>query len=916
MRSRPAWLALGIIVAAGSASYQPLGGDSWVALAAAALPVAALALAALACGARGRHTLAEWLAMAALGGSLVAARLALGLLLGTGPVETTLVLPQGAGPWSARVETAHVSQGLQIATIDLAGTGLRCSGLLPAWPRLSSGDEITWSGRASPLTDGDYDRYLAGQGIAATCDARTLTLVRHDDSPSGRLETLRQASGDALQKVLPEPGGGLAAAILIGLRDRVDRNLAAAFTTAGVSHIVAISGWNIAIVGAMVGAALRGLASRRNRAVVTLAAIVLYTLFAGASASVVRAAVMAAVALLAAESGRGSRVQLSLAWAAAAMLLADPHVVTDVGFQLSAAATAGLVAWATPLTRRIRDRFPRIPGFVCESLGISLAAQVATLPIALATFGRLALIAPAANLAAVPLVPPAMAAGALALAAGWLAVAGLPVWLAGLLALPAHLLLTALIAVVDLAAAVPGANETLPFPFNVAAAGLALAVVAWLNRELGRPSAAAAGRSRAQGTAAPNGDTNRKPRVSRRMGWAAAGAVLLLAAAGSIVAAAPDGAVHVVVLDVGQGDAILVEGDRGSRMLVDGGPDGNVLLAQLDRHVPAWDRHLDAVLLTHPHDDHVGGLAALMGRYRVDRVFESGWPETSAACSAWKASLAAAGVSPARLAAGAELRLDDASLKVLWPDDGTRRPAGLDPAATDNRKTNDSSIVLLGDYDGRRFLLTGDMEDDVDPLLLDRGLPVVDMLKVPHHGSATASSEALLTALHPAVAVISVGADNAYGHPSQATLGRLRAHASAVLRTDQDGSVETTLDRAGVRVTASGRSSTRAETPFVLGASRQLPVGSLPSRLARRGVTASEAMADPVRPGFALLYDLVDVRAQPPRERGSPPVARSSAVAPPTLASGGGNRGLAGEARRVCRSERGPPAGRSGRAPA
>jgi hypothetical protein len=299
----------------------------------------------------------------------------------------------------------------------------------------------------------------------------------------------------------------------------------------------------------------------------------------------------------------------------------------------------------------------------------------------------------------------------------------------------------------------------------------------------------------------------------------------------------------------------------------------------------------------------------------VDRVFESGWPETSAACSAWKASLAVAGVSSGRLAAGAELRLDDASLKVLWPDDGTRRPAGLDPAATDNRKTNDSSIVLLGDYEGRRFLLTGDMEDDVDPLLLARGLPAIDLLKVPHHGSATASSEALLTLLHPAVAVISVGAGNTYGHPSQATLGRLRVHASAVLRTDQDGSVETTLDRAGVRVTASGRSSARAEATFVLGA-KQPSAGILASPVVRGNVIASEAIADPVRPEFALLYDSVDVRAQPPRERGSPPVARPSAVAPPTLASSGGDRRLAGEARRVGRVERGPPAGRSGRAPA
>ena len=171
---------------------------------------------------------------------------------------------------------------------------------------------------------------------------------------------------------------------------------------------------------------------------------------------------------------------VGLAWAVAAMVVAEPGTVGDVGFQLSAAATAGLVAWATPLTRRLEAAAPWLPGPLRESLGVSLAAQAATLPIALLTFGRLALIAPAANLVAVPLVPPAMAAGALAFVAGGLGALGAPSWLCGLLALPAWALLAGLIWVVHLAASVPGANETLAFPANAiaaAAAGLALCLL-------------------------------------------------------------------------------------------------------------------------------------------------------------------------------------------------------------------------------------------------------------------------------------------------------------------------------------------------------------------------------------------------------------------------------------------------------
>jgi competence protein ComEC len=882
MGARPAWLALGVIVAAGTASYQPFSGDSIVAIIAAAAVSVALAVAACLCRARGRRSPGEALVVASLGASLVAARLSIGLVMGSGagPIETT-ALPDGSGPWNAIVESAHTTKGLQIATIDLADRPLHCSAQFPAYPRLIAGDFVRWSGRVRPLRDDDYDRYLAAQGISATCEATDLTLVSHDDSVGGRLEAIRQASGDALQKVIPEPEGGLATAILIGLRDRVDRSLAAAFTTAGVSHIVAISGWNIAIVAATVAALLRGFVGRRRRAFVTIGAIVAYTLFAGATPSVNRAALMSGVALMAIESGRGSRVMVSLAWAISIMLLMDPGTADDVGFQLSAAATAGLITWATPLSRRIGERFPRLPGGLRDSLGVSLTAQAATLPIALLTFGRLSLIAPAANLVAVPLVPPAMAAGAIAFVAGWLAVAGAPVWLTGLLAMPAQLLFVALVAVVQLAASVPGASETLSFPANVVAATVAALLLVRMHRALPGPDAREARqRKRSVGTGKPPGGA-RGSSLRARQRWALAGAVFVIAAAGSVVAARPDGSIHVIVLDVGQGDSILLEGDRGSRVLVDGGPDPNVLMTALDRYVPSWDRRLDAIILTHPHDDHVAGLVAVVERYRVGRAFESGWPATTSTYEAWKAALSANGLRAERLSAGQTLRLDDAMLEVLWPEDGTTRPSGLDPNAADNRKANDASIVLLGAYEGRRFLLTGDVEDDVDPILLGRGLPAVDMLKVAHHGSATASSDDLLAAVHPSVAVVSVGANNRYGHPNAGTMARIRAHSQTALRTDQAGTVETTLDRTAVTVTAGN------------GAAGNGAAGNGAAGNGAAGNGASQVGA--VRPS-GLLYDSPDVRSQPSQQRGPSPLTRASCLAPSPRAGSCRDGGLASTA--------------------
>lgn len=908
MLPRPAWLGLGVVVAAGTASYEPMAGDSASAVVAAATAALALGMASSAVRTVGRRGLGTSLAVASLGAGVVAARLAIGLVVGgTAPPETT-ILPPGTGPWLAGVESAHETNGRQIATLALTGTSTRCSAQMPAYPRLVGGDTISWSGDVRPLTDGDYDRFLASQGIVATCRATDLTILSHDDSPAGRLEALRQASGDALQRVLPEPEGGLAAAILVGLRDRVDREVAAAFTTAGVSHIVAISGWNIAIVAAVVAALLRGHLARRSRAIVTIGAIIAYSLFAGGSPSVLRAAVMAGLALAAVESGRGSRVTVGLAWAASIMLVAEPATVADVGFQLSAAATAGLVVWGTPLTAWLAARAPWIPGSVRETLGISLAAQAATLPIVLLAFGRLALIAPAANLIAVPLVPPVMAAGAVAFGAGWLACFGLPGSVAGLLAMPAALLLSALVAVVGMAAAVPGANETLPFPANAVGAAGAVGLMLLLHRTMSghgsshranaipRPRGAATTR----GASKPRGAAG--PPIRPRYRWAVAGAALLAVVLGSVVAARPDGGIHVVVLDVGQGDSILLEGDRGGRILVDGGPDPDALIAALDSYVPTWDRRLDAIVLTHPHDDHVAGLVAVVERYQVGRAFESGWSVETPAYRAWKSALSGRGIAPERLATGDVLRIDDATLTVLWPDDGTVRAAGLDPKASDNRKTNDASIVLLGEFEGRRFLLTGDAEDDVDPILTGRGLPAVDMLKVAHHGSATASSDVLLAVAHPAVAVVSVGADNPYGHPNGATMARLRSHSSLVLRTDGSGTVDTRLDRTAVTVVSSG-------PPPMAGLPRVFaPAPRGPGEPPQPG-------SPPPQPGPAvprLLYDSADVRTEPPRQRGAAHVARTPGLAPPPFTGRRRDGGLAGLAGGFGWSIARPPPGGGG----
>ena len=245
---------------------------------------------------------------------------------------------------------------------------------------------------------------------------------------------------------------------------------------------------------------------------------------------------------------------------------------------------------------------------------------------------------------------------------------------------------------------------------------------------------------------------------------------------GVVVVHRPDGTPRVAVLDVGQGDAILVEGGRGGRLLIDGGPDPGRLLVALDEHLPPWDRRIDIVILSHPHEDHAAGLAALLDRYEVRKVLEPGMFGPGPGYAALNAELQDLGIARGTLATGDRLTVDEFHFRVLWPDPGTVPQRAPDTGTA----INNVSIVLLGDVDGHRILLAGDIEEQIDPKLLARGLPTVDFLKVAHHGSRTSSTEPFLEATHPGVAVISAGRGNPYGHPAPATVARLEGIGAEV----------------------------------------------------------------------------------------------------------------------------------------
>jgi len=790
---RAGWLALGAIGAALIGGQ--LNGPAVALLCAGA--AVALAAAARAVGRSG----VGWLFLAA---ALILVRVAVG-----GAFMSAV--PRAApGTADANIErtvlvvtVGNPAGGQQRAVIELQPPDepARVYAWLPRYPPIIPGDVVRVSGRleSAPIEPG-FGEFLARSGVGWTLRSRELERLDAAGASVAGLERVRRDAGELLARSLPQPQAGLAGAIVIGLRDLVDRDVADDFRVAGMSHIVAISGWHVALVAAMLGALLRGL-GRRPRSLLLVVAICAYAVLAGGAPSVIRAAVMATVVLLARESGRRGHASAALGLAVTGILLVEPATVDEVGFQLSVAATAGLLVWSTQLGDWLKRRAPRaMPGWLIETLAVSLAAQAATLPLVLLHFGRLSLVAPLSNLLAAPLVAPAMIAAGLALVAGGVAALGLPAVLLAPITLAGALALGALIGVAQVAASLPFASVELSPPLDLAVAGLAAVVVGLLLHRRRTATTAMPAAPAGIGEIHPPAVGARSPRAA----LAAVGLIGCLLAV-LLTTARPDARLHMTVLDVGQGDAILLTGPRGARMLVDTGPDPDRLLALLDERLPAWDRRLDLVAITHPHEDHVAGLALLLDRYRIGGVVEPGMIGPGPGDAAFRQRMAQLGRQSRVVAAGDRLTLDGIQIDIHWPRRGTvpLRAGGS------GKEINNVSLVLDLRFGERRLLLTGDVEEEIDPQLMAAGLAAtsdrrLDVLKVAHHGSGTATTDAFVEQLRPRVAVVSAGLGNPYGHPSPKTVARLRDVGAQLFRTDLNGTVEITTDGRDLTASAGG----------------------------------------------------------------------------------------------------------------
>jgi competence protein ComEC len=583
-------------------------------------------------------------------------------------------------------------------------------------------------------------------------------------------DEIHRRAADGLGRGMPAREGALARGFVLGEDEGIDERTEEDFRRAGLSHLLAVSGQNVTLLALLAMPVLAAFGiPLRERLLWGLGLIAVYVPVAGAGPSIQRAGVMGALGVLATLAGRRSSRLYALAVAAAVTLAVDPGVAADVGWQLSFAAVLGILLLASPLREALvawlgGGSWRRA---LAEGLAVTVAATLATAPLIAFHFETLSTTTLAANVLALPAVAPAMWLG---MAVAALAqVPGLPLGpLNGLDAL-----LLAYVAQVASWCAAPGWAELKVhlggwgLVASYAGLGLGLCGVRQLHRHLGRGTTAGRWRARL-----------RPPMV---------GALLVLAIvwfpAGGNAAAQPPRGLRVTVLDVGQGDAILLQPAGAPAVLVDGGPPGEGLPRKLSE---AGVDRVGAAVVTHDQSDHAGGIEDLLGALPVERLLFARLDRELIARAA------AAGAEPERIAAGRELRSGRLRLRVLWP------PSELSTAAAPGEDPNQFALVMEARWRGFGMLLTADAEAEAVPL--DPG--PVDILKVAHHGSDDAGLDGLLDRTRPQLAVISVGDGNPYGHPAASTLTKLNRHRVPTLRTDEDGSI--VIDVVGRSITVDG----------------------------------------------------------------------------------------------------------------
>lgn len=590
----------------------------------------------------------------------------------------------------------------------------------------------------------------APAGVFAAMDLPRLSILqRGGGNPVlAWIFSLRQGLAQAISSALPEPEASLLIGILLGLKTSVLRAEYPVFQQTGTVHLIVTSGFKVTLLSGMLSAAARGQRRRRWALGIILAGIALYTALSGFGPAALRAGIMGMLLVIAPRLGRAYNKYTALALALLVMTAISPYLLWDVGFQLTTLGTLGIFLLMPPIARRLERPLSRLPGndVLSRLLAITIAAQLATLPVQVITFGQLSLIAPLVNLLTVPLLGTLLCLGVLVSLAGLMlpAAGALVGWVCWPLLWLVEQIIVGRARVPFASIAVGGLDVGLGWLYY-AVLGLFLI----LPRTLPRPA----------GTTHTRMYVNEQRRLSRRERATIrmAGATLLLVAAlSTTLATLPGQRLRLIWLDVGaHGQALLIETPGGHNALVDGGSDPATLETALGQHLPFWQRTLNLVVLTNPGSSYLTGLLDLPAHYRILQAVDAGMLHPSSAYAAWHATLEQHGIPFTRVRRGASIQLEPGiRLQVLSPG-----PV-LDEGPND---VNTNALVLRLDSPGLSALLLGETtETTLGQLSLEAGSLQAHLVQIALPAGVspeeTLVMQALLHATQPSLVVVTPAA--------------------------------------------------------------------------------------------------------------------------------------------------------------
>jgi competence protein ComEC len=680
---------------------------------------------------------------------------------------TTETILQGVVSEPADVRDTYTNLRVQVELLRSANRDqfAKVSGVLlariPNPTTYTYGDRVQLQGKLQTPPENEdfsYRDYLANQGIYSYLPNPTISLIQTGQgNPVMRwLYSFRQSALQTIYILFPDPEASLLGGILLGVESGISPQLQEAFRQTGTSHIIVISGFNITIIAGLFILLFSRLLGRYKGAMAAAVGIILYTILVGANAAVVRAAILGLLALLGHLVGRRQSGLNSLTFVAGVMAVISPTVLWDVSFQLSFAATLGIILYAEPMTEWFigiiarylpQEKAEKLAGPVSEYFLLTLAAQLTTLPLMIFYFKRLSLTALIANPLILPAQPALMVLGGIAVLTG---LAIRPI--GQLFAWAAWPFTAYTIRLVEWLSTIPHGSVALG---QVAVPAIVLFYVLLM--------AATFARSQLKNLAG---------RFTPAIPLSVLGVVTVLIWKAAFYA--PDAKLHVTVLDVGTGEAVLVQSPTGRAVLINGGASTNKLSDALGRRLPYFDRSLDWLMVADIDEEDLAGLAGNLERFEPRNVLWAGnYAGTRAAGDLWT-RIGNLSIPTTRMQAGQALELGNgARLSAL--------------------SVGDKGAVLWLEWGNFRMLLPMGMDvQALKTLQNSMAMRNLSALLLAESGYAPVNPSELIRQLHPQLVVLSVAAADRTGLPSPETIQALDGYN--LLRTDQNGWIEISTD--------------------------------------------------------------------------------------------------------------------------